>query len=342
LEYRLGPRQYSAPLPENGYLPVRVTEDAMDCVVFLGWQKAGPADIAPIDPKGTGFLMATDPAHGHGAMLVTARHVAEMLHPPFVIRMNKKGGGSDLVHIERPTDIMWCFHPTDSTADIAVAPFAIPNWANVTCYATSHFLGHDAERLKNIYAGDATCIVGLFYRHYGDQKNQPIVHNGHIAMLPSDPILVEGGAKRRGYLVEINGISGCSGSPVFALNSVEVNLGGDKFIAYGSEVVLLGVWSSSWKVKSSEITTVRTDDDDKDGTLAPLGMGIVTPGAYLAEILGGDDLRHELQELEKRRQDKLSATPDVLSGHPAKTADENPNHLEDFNRLVDVAARKRP
>jgi hypothetical protein len=312
VEYRLGPRQYSAPIPENGYLLVRVTEDARDCVVFLGWQMAGPVDVAPIDPKGTGFLMAGDPALGQEPMLVTARHVAEKLDPPFVIRMNKKGGGSDLVHIERPTDIKWCFHPTDPTVDIAVAPFAIPNWADVTCYATNHFLGHDVDHLKNIHVGDAACIVGLFHHHYGDQKNQPIVHTGHIAMLPSDPIPADG-VKRRGYLVEINGISGCSGSPVFALNSVELNLGEDKFIAYGSQVALIGVWSSSWKVKSSEITTVRTDDDDEAGTLAPLGMGIVTPAVYLAEILGGDEFKRELQELEKRRHRKRSATPDVFS-----------------------------
>jgi hypothetical protein len=337
MQYRLAPRRYSAPLPENGYLPMRVSEDARSSVVFLGWQQAGPADTAPIDPQGTGFLMAIDPARGRGAVLVTARHVAEGLHPPFVIRMNRKGGGSDLIHIERPEDIRWCFYPDDQSIDLAVAPIAIPGWADVTCYEVRHFLEKDAEKWRHIFVGDDVCVIGLFYPHYGEWRNEPIVHTGHIAMFPSVPIGVNG-VPRRGFFAEINAISGCSGSPVFGLRSALITADGVEFIAHDTQVALVGVWSSSWKVKAAEVTAVKTNEDDPSGIAAPLGMGIVTPAGYLATILEGDELKSELQKAEKRRQDALSATHDSLS--PTKA--DNPSHQEDFRTLVSAAAKKRP
>ena len=98
----------------------RLTEDVRRNVVFLGWQKEGPIDEAPIDPHGVGFLISGEADKGGGTYLVTAKHVAEKLHTPFVIRFNKKGGGSDLVHIDRPADIRWFTHP-DKTVDLAVA-----------------------------------------------------------------------------------------------------------------------------------------------------------------------------------------------------------------------------
>ena len=151
MKYILGPRQYSAPLAENGYLPVRIIEDARECVVFLGWQLPGPVDTAPIDPKGTGFLMALQPG---SYVLVTARHVAEKLIPPFVIRMNKKGGGANLMHVERPGDMTWCIHPTDNSIDLAVAPIEIPSWADVVAYpATSEYLGDDVRQSRFMSPG---------------------------------------------------------------------------------------------------------------------------------------------------------------------------------------------
>ena len=132
MEYRFGPRRFAARFPWDDDI-LRISEDTRKTVLFLGWQKAGPIDEAPIDPKGTGFLINGDPKRGlPGLFLVTAKHVANRLVPPFVLRVNKKGGGAGLIHIERPEDIEWCFHPTIETVDIAVTSIRLPSWVDMT------------------------------------------------------------------------------------------------------------------------------------------------------------------------------------------------------------------
>lgn len=338
MEYRLAPRRYSAPAPENGWLPVRISEDLRKSVVFLGWQKAGPIDEAPIDPKGTAFFVTLSEKDDGTALLVTARHVAEKLHAPFVIRLNKKGGGAALHHIENKTDIHWCYHPTDPTIDIAVAPLALPSWSEGVAYLATSLRGADTEAWNDIGPGDDVFVIGLFHLHHGTRENLPIVHSGKIAMMPTDEKIPVDGMDREGYLVQANAISGCSGSPVYVIRSRTIKFPAVSFIASDNRLAMLGVWSSSWKVNRSEIVSVRTDDDDSTGTLAPLGMGIVTPGVRLAEILEGDELKRARQDLDKRLRGERSATPDSLS----PTTEENPRQKEDFTSLVSAAAKKRP
>lgn len=230
--------------------------------------------------------------------MVTAKHVAEKLHPPFVIRINKKGGGAGLIHIERPTDIKWCFHPTDMTVDIAVTAIDLPGWTDASSYSTDGVLVTDPPDIAQLGAGDLAFVVGLFHLHRGELSNLPIVHSGNIALMPGDERIPVDDMQIEGYLVQANAISGCSGSPVFATRSViwTVNKGKEaekKIAGHTAMATLIGVWSSSWKVSKSEIVAVRTNDDDQKGTLAPLGMGIVIPASKLADILLGKELMAE-------------------------------------------------
>ena len=311
-------------------------------MVFLGWQKAGPIDVAPIDPRGTGFLLHGASSLGPGVFLATARHVAEKLHPPFVMRINKKGGGAGLVHFERPEDINWCFHP-DATVDLAVAPINVPSWADATALPADPIFGEDIALISELDAGDIAWVVGLFHLHHGRQANVPVVHTGHIAVLPGDEFVSVDGKLVSAYLVQANAISGCSGSPVWACNTTFVRLNGKRIVGgHGPLAFLLGVWSSSWKVEKSQIVSVRTDEDDVQGTAAPLGMGIVTPAAKLGEILKGEEMMRARKELKEKTAAAKSATPDFLVEADAPPAtDANPNHQEDFTRLVGAAAKKR-
>lgn len=232
-------------------------------------------------------------------MLVTARHVAQKLHTPFVVRMNRQGNSAGLVHIEQPSDITWRFHPNEAV-DIAVAAFDIPAWASVGAYVTDDLVNKDPERWQFIRVGDEVSVIGLFHLHYGGQVNQPIAHTGHVAMFPKEPLRADG-KMQNVFLVEANAISGCSGSPVWAVGYVGVELGDNEFMAQANQVTLLGVWSSSWKVKASEITVVRTHDDDDRGTLAPLGMGMVTHASFLREIIMGNEMKGDIEEARNRR-----------------------------------------
>jgi hypothetical protein len=278
-------------------------------------------------------------------ILVTAKHVAKELHAPFVVRMNKKGGGARLLHFERPEDIEWCFHPTDDAVDIAAAPIEVPSWADQRGYLADGVLKTDAPQIAEIGPGDHAWVVGLFHLHKGEKANLPIVHSGNVAMLPGDELIPVDGKMVEGYLVQANAISGCSGSPVFATRTLILkNADGVPSVAAATPTcTLIGVWSSSWKVSQSSIVAVRNDNDDGSGKLAPLGMGVVTPASKLADILRGEELMSAVQNILKRRQQRGTATPDSLAtavqAERAK-GEPNPNHKEAFTSLLNAASKK--
>jgi hypothetical protein len=321
MQYRLGPRRYG--VYSHGDI-VRLSEDSRNCVVFLGWQKAGPIDDAPIDPKGTGFLVWT-PSAPDSMFLVTARHVAEKLHTPFVVRYNHKDGNARLLHVHTPAEARWCFHE-DSQVDLAVMPLDLPSGFVGT--------GHELESLidparspaiwKEIVAGDMVNVVGLFHFRHGDKANLPIVHTGHVAMLPGDEPIPVDGKLVEGYLVQANAISGCSGSPVFVAPWMTLRFQEkDLLVGLPTKAHLMGVWSSSWKVEQSQIVSVRTDDDDKGTTAAPLGMGIVTPAYQLVPIFQGEKMKQAYESMMNAKLARRSPTHDAVPDAPP-ASDENP------------------
>lgn len=137
-----------------------ISEAARKCVVFLGYPD-GVHGTNRIIPRGTGFFVHGGKLLGGGSYLVTARHVAEKLDPPFVIRLNKKGGGADVIEVDRSEHIRWRYH-SDSTVDLAVAPLDPPQWADVIHFSVDHFLREMKLKSKNIGPGDTTYTVGLF------------------------------------------------------------------------------------------------------------------------------------------------------------------------------------
>lgn len=305
---------------------VRVSEDLRQSVVFLGGQKAGPIDEAPIDPRGVGFLLSGREQDGGGTYLVTAKHVAEKLPPPFVIRFNQIGGGSRLHHIERPEHIRWFHHP-DETVDLTVAPIERPDWSDNLRYHLDDVIKYDYVR-RETGPGDTVYINGLFYFVHGSKRNRPVLYRGSVALVPGDErIPINGTHDVEGYLIQANPISGCSGSPVWVTRGIQIdpppnNEGPLTFWVEG-QLSLLGFWSSSWKVKNSEIVSVAADDD-RNRDEAPLGMGVVVPANKLIEIFEQTDVAKERREMHKKRQNDHSATHDFRDLPPPKKGNVPP------------------
>src|SRR5688572_22490628 len=112
--------QLAAPVTQpmcGGSYKVRLSDDARDCVVYLGVHSGGE-----FFPLGTGFLLSYGtPTTSY---LVTAAHVARALSDDhFVVRMNRKEGGeAQEIEIDNP---QWTRHQ-DKAVDIAVMEFAPP------------------------------------------------------------------------------------------------------------------------------------------------------------------------------------------------------------------------
>jgi hypothetical protein len=106
---------------------------------------------------------------------------------------------------------------------------------------------------------------------------------------------------------------------------------------------LLGVYSGAWDGEPGAVTVA--DRNLKPDRRVPVGMGIVVPCEHITELLMSDNkLKTHRKEARERHVDSIAAVTDsALDRDVAPPAtDANPTHLEDFTRLVDVAARKRP
>jgi hypothetical protein len=201
----------------------------------------------------------------------------------------------------------WCFHP-DRTVDIAVMPLDVPSSFAGSALSVERLFDpeKDPKILAEMGAGDPICVIGLFHLHHGAKANLPIVHSGNVAMLPGDELIPVGGKLVEGYLVQTNAISGCSGSPVFVAPWTGLNVG-KTIIGLSDRAVLMGIWSSSWKVQQSEIVAVRTDEDDLQRTAAPLGIGVVVPVKKLLDILASEQLRQAYSDFLNYSRGRLPA-----------------------------------
>ena len=247
---------YTFGIPEyalNGSSLVRLSDDALKCVVFLGSEFGDDIVLA-----GTGFLVVDGKAPNQTIYVVTASHVARGLDgAPIGVRLNTKDGGFRVQPIDRPD---WVHH-VDENVDVTALIFDPPAWADVTVYSTAFFATDGKMETKNFGPGDFAYVAGLYRILRDTRRNIPIVHTGHVAALVSDHPLpvtdpVSGLVRHaHGYLVESRAISGASGSPVFVRRSIKHNIldpdapgKGLRAVTSGS-VWLLGLWQASWPME---------------------------------------------------------------------------------------------
>jgi hypothetical protein len=351
--YRLGPRRH---VQAGGFL-VRVSEDARRCSVFLGWPD--PDDDQQLSRiEGTGFLVG----HSGFCHVVTAAHIAKILDgSPIGVRVSDSNGDARVIAAD---SVRWHFH-SDQSVDVAVALFDPPDWSGVMVLPSDEFM--DDRRIVEweIGPGDAAYVVGLFYLHSGKKKNLPVVHAGHIALMPSDekiPVADKaapsGVLEVEAYLVEAQALPGASGSPVvvrptvrFTAEHVPDGLSPHapqpkllESLAFAeSRDFLLGVWIASWPGPPDNL--MRTALGLPKDAWVPVGMGIVAPAQRIVEILRSTGLSDEREKMRKIWLKNRAATQ-TSAPHPKETPTapeaSNPHGKEDFMSLLTAAATKKP
>jgi hypothetical protein len=343
---------------------VRIADNLRKSTVFLG-RVADNGGQSASDRRATGFFVSWQSDSGRpiqdmkpecsGIYLVTARHVAERLGARFAIRFNRKTGGSEVDLIEKA---FWTCHE-DETVDVAVLQCGFPDWADCipipgrmltkpTIEDTRVSTAKPDDPLFNdpdLGIGDIAYVVGLFHLMTGKNVNLPVVHTGHIALLPGDeriPLRTRTGCivEVEGYLVEAHGLTGLSGAPVFSRTSAPVtapyrdegprSLGGHKVERpvpgrLHGLTVLLGLWAGSWDGEPEEI--LAQDKNLKHPTRVPVGMGVVVPSIKIAEILNDPGLAMARREEYERRLDRTAARPVSLeSSETSGASGEEANH----------------
>ena len=315
-------------------------------VVFLGVMEQ-----KKFRPKATAFFVGFDTKFGGLLHLVTAEHVIVGLqlkgHKEVFVRTNIEGFPTTPLPLDK-----WTFHPDAerNPADVAVIPITLLGTTK------ADFLVMQPEAFvtpKNIAdrewgVGDEIVVIGLFRNHYGHTKNIPLVRIGSLAALPEEPVKTKWGFIEA-YLIEMHSIGGLSGSPVYIHHPpFRITKDGKPQIIEGARLNLLGIMQGHFDIPNLREDSIMEDDDDGENGSINTGVGVVVPAHKILETLNHPDLvaeRDTLQKRTERNAARLDFDDDDAHSSAASevsVSDANPNHLKDFTRLVDVAARKRP
>jgi hypothetical protein len=306
-------------------------------------------------PNGTAVVGLVEFGENMGnTVLITAAHVLNQIPgDKFSVRVNRKDGSSDVRRLSKKPAITF----KDRAIDLAVVPDSL----DPTIYDIAPFPVDSAKWLQGfqdfgeVAPGDEVCVVGLYTTHYGHARNAPVVRIGHIAALPVEKVMTDIGYVHA-YLIECHSIAGLSGSPVYLpIPKTRIHDGHLQF-SKEPKYLPLGILIGHHMIKSKEaqlavpqFQQLPEDREEGESDEMPLderrtGFAVVIPINRIFEIFESDELRKILGQAADdskagsgfRRASAASSPLEV--GLPSN--DANPNHQEDFRRLLGAAAQK--
>ena len=241
-------------------------------------------------PNGTGFLVGVrDPADANRiwGYLVTAAHVVMPVAPgPLFsevwIRLNRKGGGVDFVRLDLHEDGPQrnVFFHSDATVDLVAIPF-LPKESDYDFRVIPEEMLTAKDELAklNIREGTEVFFVGLLAQFTGEQRNQPIVRFGRVALVADEPVDF-GGVRRAIYLLEVASYGGNSGAPVFFSLGLDRQPG--SIIIDEALIRVAGIMMGTFL----DVQPIMLIDTAKQPvSRSNLGIAAVTPAYRLIELL---------------------------------------------------------
>ncbi|HEX3465975.1 MAG TPA: hypothetical protein VHS78_18145 [Candidatus Elarobacter sp.] len=292
---------------------MEIPSDVQDCVAFLGFdpKKADDPDPADIEVYGTAFFVIRDsqlrPSAGH-VYLITAKHVIDDLaHRGYYhvfVRLNMAESAATWYGTKVSE---WVLHPNDSLADVAVFPFTrrVFDHSDQRLFPIKDAATQEVLSAWAVGVGEELFFPGLFYRHYGRERNLPIVRTGTIAGMPSEKLRVRDGLIDA-YLVEARSIGGLSGSPVFVrLDSRKASEHFTRRVItrptpfYGLLGLIRGHYEEELALDSPRVEALN------------MGIGIVVPVEKIIETILHPELVEKYNEVELVLAAELPPEPTV-------------------------------
>ena len=243
--------------------------------------------------------------------LVTNRHVAQPgidLGTPYQVqavflRMNlvTPEGGTESIQGQIPLNdqIRW-FFPSDEAVDLAILPLA-PDQKKIAYLPIPSSIIVSSEQVKTseVGVGDPITFAGYFSNFPGQNRMEPIVREGVIAMVPEEKLNTTLHKQGKLFLADLHAFHGNSGSPVF------VNIGGFHrgALYLGENYKLLGVISgyypesAGFSVPAATALTGEVRDNS--------GIATIVPGEELTKLLNS----HEVQANRDQQVAKLAKKP---------------------------------
>jgi hypothetical protein len=326
---------------------LRVDEKVQKSVVFVGTETEN--GFLPCGTALLGLAIYEDMGH---ALAITARHVLDDITGDVIsFRVNRQDGGASIVKTKKSLAIVF----NKRAVDLAVLPIAIDSVVHDTYLIPlqSAAWQQQIEALGEPGLGDEVCVAGLYTTHYGHTRNIPIVRIGHIAAMPEEPVMTDRGFVV-GYLIECHSIAGLSGSPVY-WNVPQLRVINNEIHKLEHPTHLpLGILIGHHVIESKEDEIVVPQFQQSPETReyvaeqsSPLverrtGFALVLPIQFIFEIFESDKmkkiLKNGVEEVRRRSGYRPASAASPLK-IDLPEGDANPQHREDFKRMLRNAAK---
>jgi hypothetical protein len=333
-----------------------VPDRFLDCVVYLYPSEAEAED--GVKAGGTGFLVGAPIDSTWSRFLlfvVTNRHVID--NGAMTVRLNNQAGAKSIIALD---GVQWfCHHNGD---DVAVCPIGLDiAHHKFTFIKKNEFLLRNEVGHHGVGPGDDVFMCGRFISREGKQRNLVTVRFGTIAQMPWEPIVdEESGFPQEAYMVECKSMAGYSGSPVFFWIPASPPLPNFRDPITGQPVqwTTLNPKRTPFPVPTGpqllginycHIYSFDKVYDSITGKPVPslyvkgyTGMSGVIPAWKITEIIEGELMKPLFDAASMQAGDFSKRADQTRLDVSASADDANPNHLNEFMRLVDLASRNRP
>lgn len=314
----------------NSGMP-RIPDHLLDGIVFLYPTKEDAARNSKFG--GTAFLLGRPAPRaskilGHEVyipFLVSNRHVVWDAGAS-VPRFNRPDGGGFVIGLD-PTN--WTVHP-DGDDLAAVCVFGLINRVQqkITTAGYELLITEQSAKDAQIGIGDEIFMLGRFINHQGRETIKPAVRFGNISMAPAPIRNPNSQRDQISYAVEMRSRTGFSGAPVIVYR-----------IPGAALAELPKGYEGSWGILGVNWGYIL--DEDGENTW----LNGVVPSWRVIELLNEPTLMAAFEMAEKGAEnlvDDSGATPSAaVQELQPPTKDDNPQHAEDFNRLLGAAAKDR-
>lgn len=307
IDYRLGTteRYY---LDDEKRSDVFIPKEILGSVAFVCYKNS----TEHYHFAGTAFFVQPDPQEP--ALTVTAKHVilealARSSDRRIYLRVNRRDGrGAAYVGYQEDK---WLFHDDALyPADVAVM-HGLPNTRTFDIQSIPLDVAATQDHLDQIGLGGEVFTVGLFVRHAGTHRNQPIVRAGNIAMLPDERVKTAAFGDMDALLIESRSIGGLSGSPVYGYVTGFRPLPGSSPFS-GRAYFLLGLIHGHFPLAAPQPgAPVEPEPDAAPADdAANMGIAVVVPAAKIVETIDGPRMRARRAEWKRRNEDGTLPVPD--------------------------------
>lgn len=276
----------------------RIPTEFLECVFYL-YKSVDDANAVDNKAGGSGFFVAVNDSCPYGTAddgtpvtrlvrhiyAVTNDHNISNGYP--VIRLNAHGK-----HAPLPlTADKWVRHPSGDDLSISlVSPGDRFQWRAVDESMIVGIKGF-SNRDLGIGYGDDVFMVGRFVTHQGIQRNTPMMRFGNVAMTTIEPVeqWERSDFQQDSILIDMRGVPGFSGSPVFAYKqSINIDhiakppwpLDRIHFSIHKEDIQLLGVEWGALFVPSNHQSGLRMTQNEH-----PSGISGVVPAWKLRDLL---------------------------------------------------------